>query len=163
MECGSGKLAWNSDLSKPHSPKAQLHKAPWRTRGSPLSVGGCRPGGPAPARCRSIHVAMGQNPNRTPSEHPNPTTKIGSKMGGSLLFRTRLRDKNGYPKWNPGQWNPGGKPGVPRWSNFDPHPQAMRNAFKVHSTSLQRQGVSRDRLTRAQPEPCAFSSVGWDR
>ena len=23
---------------------------------------------------------MGQNPNRTPSEHPNPTTKIGSKM-----------------------------------------------------------------------------------
>ena len=23
-------------------------------------------------------MAMGQNPNRTPSEHPNPTTKIGS-------------------------------------------------------------------------------------
>ena len=22
-------------------------------------------------------LAMGQNPNRTPSEHPNPTTKIG--------------------------------------------------------------------------------------
>ena len=30
-------------------------------------------------------MAMGQNPkpNRTPSEHPNPTTKIGSKMGGA--------------------------------------------------------------------------------
>ena len=27
-------------------------------------------------------MAMGQKPNRTPSEHPNPTTKIGSKMGG---------------------------------------------------------------------------------
>ena len=26
-------------------------------------------------------MAMGQNPNRTPSEHPNATTKIGSKMG----------------------------------------------------------------------------------
>ena len=26
---------------------------------------------------------MGQNPNRTTSEHPNPTTKIGSKMGGA--------------------------------------------------------------------------------
>ena len=25
-------------------------------------------------------VAMGQNPNRTPSEHPNPTTQIGSNM-----------------------------------------------------------------------------------
>ena len=29
-------------------------------------------------------MAMGQNPNRTPSEHPNPTTKIGSKMGGEF-------------------------------------------------------------------------------
>ena len=28
-------------------------------------------------------MAMGQNPNCTPSEHPNPTTKIGSKMGGA--------------------------------------------------------------------------------
>ena len=27
-------------------------------------------------------MAMGQNPNRTPSEHTNPTTKIGSKMLG---------------------------------------------------------------------------------
>ena len=26
------------------------------------------------------YLAMGQNPNPTPSEHPNPTTKIGSKM-----------------------------------------------------------------------------------
>ena len=27
-------------------------------------------------------MGMGQNPNRlAPSEHPNPTTKIGSKMG----------------------------------------------------------------------------------
>ena len=27
---------------------------------------------------------MGQNPNRTPSEHPNPTAKSGSKMGGEF-------------------------------------------------------------------------------
>ena len=27
---------------------------------------------------------MGQNPNRTPSEHPNPTTKIGPKLGGEF-------------------------------------------------------------------------------
>ena len=26
---------------------------------------------------------MGQNPNRNSSEHPNPTTKIGSKMAGN--------------------------------------------------------------------------------
>ena len=30
-----------------------------------------------------LQMAMGQNPNRTRSEHPNPTTKIGSKMGGA--------------------------------------------------------------------------------
>ena len=31
------------------------------------------------------HLAMIQNPkpNRTPSEHPNSTTRIGSKMGGA--------------------------------------------------------------------------------
>ena len=34
---------------------------------------------------------MGQNPNRTPSEHPNPTTNIGSKMG----------DAPKTPKWDP--------------------------------------------------------------
>ena len=28
-------------------------------------------------------LAMAQKPNRTPSEHPNPTTKIGSKIGGA--------------------------------------------------------------------------------
>ena len=28
------------------------------------------------------HMATGQNPNRTPGEHPNPTTKIGSNTGG---------------------------------------------------------------------------------
>ena len=44
-------------------------------------------------------MAMGQNPNRTPSEHPNPTTKIGSlkwvvnspippKMGSPLTVLT---------------------------------------------------------------------------
>ena len=32
------------------------------------------------------HLAMGQNPNRAPSEHPNPTTEIGSKMGGELTY-----------------------------------------------------------------------------
>ena len=31
----------------------------------------------------NIDMAMGQKTNRTPSEHPNPTTKIGSKMGGA--------------------------------------------------------------------------------
>ena len=32
------------------------------------------------------YVAMGQNPNRGPSEHPNPTTKIGSKMGAEFTY-----------------------------------------------------------------------------
>ena len=41
-------------------------------------------------RNRGFHVAVGQNPNRTPSEHPNPTTKIGSKMGGEFTYP---------PKW----------------------------------------------------------------
>ena len=32
-------------------------------------------------------MAMGQNPNRLPpSEHPNPTAKIGSKMGGEFTY-----------------------------------------------------------------------------
>ena len=29
---------------------------------------------------------MGQKPNRTPGEHTNPTTKIGSKMGGEFTY-----------------------------------------------------------------------------
>ena len=34
-----------------------------------------------------IHLAMGQNPNRlAPSEHPNPTTKLGSKLGGEYTY-----------------------------------------------------------------------------
>ena len=37
-------------------------------------------------------MAMGQNPNRTPSEHPNPTTRIGSKTGGEFTHQ---------PKWDP--------------------------------------------------------------
>ena len=32
------------------------------------------------------HMAMGQKPNRTPSEHPNPTTKIKPKMGGNYIY-----------------------------------------------------------------------------
>ena len=36
---------------------------------------------------------MGQKPNRTPSEHPNPTTKIGSEMGGEFTY-----NQNGIPK-----------------------------------------------------------------
>ena len=40
-------------------------------------------------------VAMGQNPNRTPSEHPNPTTKIPPKMGGAPA-----------PKWEPIGFDP---------------------------------------------------------
>ena len=39
------------------------------------------------------HMAMGQIPNRTPREHPNPTTKIGSKMGGEFT--------QSQPKWDP--------------------------------------------------------------
>ena len=31
-------------------------------------------------------MAMGQNPNRTPSEHPSPTTKIGPKTGGEFTY-----------------------------------------------------------------------------
>ena len=40
-------------------------------------------------------MAMGQNPNRTPSEHPNPTTKIKPKMGGAPT-----------PKWDPIDFDP---------------------------------------------------------
>ena len=41
----------------------------------------------------SLDVAMGQNPKaRTPSEHPNPTTKIGSNMGEFTY----------QPKWDMG-------------------------------------------------------------
>ena len=36
----------------------------------------------SPGRGGRSHMAMGQKPNRTPSEHPNPTPKIGSKTGG---------------------------------------------------------------------------------
>ena len=34
---------------------------------------------------------------RTPSEHPNPTTKIGSKMGGEFTYQ---------PKWDPIGFDP---------------------------------------------------------
>ena len=37
-------------------------------------------------------MAMGQKPNRSPGEHPNPTTKIGSTMGGEFTYQ---------PKWDP--------------------------------------------------------------
>ena len=46
-------------------------------------------------------MAMGQNPNRTPSEHPNPTTKIGPKMGGDghrSKARTPSEQPMGAPK-----------------------------------------------------------------
>ena len=36
-------------------------------------------------------MAMAQNPNRIPSEHPNPATKIGPKMGGEFTSP---------PKWD---------------------------------------------------------------
>ena len=39
-------------------------------------------------------VAMGQNPNRT-SEPPNPTTKIGSKMGGEFTY-PKMGSQNGF-------------------------------------------------------------------
>ena len=40
-------------------------------------------------------MAMGQKPNRTPSEHPNLTTKIGSETGGAPT-----------PKWDPIGFDP---------------------------------------------------------
>ena len=36
-------------------------------------------------------MAMGQNSGYPPSEHPNPTTKIGSRMGGEFTYQ---------PKWD---------------------------------------------------------------
>ena len=46
--------------------------------------------GPIPAGFLThTHVAVGQIPY--PSEHPNPTTKMGSKMGASTYL----------PKWDP--------------------------------------------------------------
>ena len=35
-------------------------------------------------------MAMGQNPNRTPSKHPNPTTRPGSKLGGEFTYPRML-------------------------------------------------------------------------
>ena len=46
--------------------------------------------------------AKGQNPNRTPSEHPNPTTKTGSKMGGEFTYQPKSDPKTvltGHMKW----------------------------------------------------------------
>ena len=40
------------------------------------------------------HVTVGQNPNRTPSEHQPTHTKIGSKMGGELTYQP-----NGIQYW----------------------------------------------------------------
>ena len=50
------------------------------------------------------YLAMGRNPNRTPSEHPNPTNGIGSKMGGAPT-----------PKWDP--------------IGFDPQPNELSDWF----------------------------------
>ena len=47
---------------------------------------------------------MSKSKARTPSEHPNPTTKIGSKMGGEFT----------YPKWDP--------------IGFDPQPDRLPQA-----------------------------------
>ena len=33
-----------------------------------------------------LQSGHGSNPNRTPSEHPNPTSKRGSKMGGEFSY-----------------------------------------------------------------------------
>ena len=48
-----------------------------------------------------FHVAMGQNTNRTPGEHPNPTTKIKPKRGGEFTNPNqngipRLINQNGF-------------------------------------------------------------------
>ena len=40
---------------------------------------------------------MNQNPNRTPSQHPNPTTRTGSNMGGEFTYQ---------PKWDPIGFDP---------------------------------------------------------
>ena len=48
-------------------------------------------GVPCRLNCLHLRMAMGQRPNRTPSEHFYPTTKIGSEMGGAQKA----------PKWDP--------------------------------------------------------------
>ena len=35
-------------------------------------------------------MAMGENLNRTPGEHPNPTTKIGAKMEGEFTENPKM-------------------------------------------------------------------------
>ena len=45
-----------------------------------------------PTRVSETHMAMGQNPNRTPSEHQLIPPKKGSTMGGEYTYQ---------PKWDP--------------------------------------------------------------
>ena len=59
------------------------------------------------------HTQMvGQHPNRTPSKHPNPTTKIGSKLGGEFIY-PRIgshwflpRDRSKKPRIKPENLSP---------------------------------------------------------
>ena len=52
--------------------------------------------------CHDHIMAMGQNPNRTPSEHPNPTTKIGSKLGGEFTY-PQMGSHSGFEPWPHGK------------------------------------------------------------
>ena len=78
----------------PRLPRPQVHRSPasivgfrWPPTGSP-AVPPQPPQMPQrPAPGATPQMAMGQNPNRTPSEHPNPTTKIGSKMGDAPISK----------------------------------------------------------------------------
>ena len=62
---------------------------PSRRSGMPRCSENSRGWGPA--------MAMGQKPHRTPSDHPNPTAKIGPKMGGEFTNQ---------PKWDPIGFDP---------------------------------------------------------
>ena len=50
-------------------------------------------GGHSKVSARSLSLGVNKNPNRTPSEHANPTTKTGSKMGLKLFPEERFRHR----------------------------------------------------------------------
>ena len=82
----SGSFSWGSDS---HARRC-ISSTSRRTTAS-VAVGDSKHSETSADDAGSEHrndVAMGQNKNkkRTPSEHPNPTTKIDSKMGGEFTY-----------------------------------------------------------------------------
>ena len=85
-----------------------------------------------------IHLAMGQNPNpKSPSEDPNPTTKIGSKMDGAST-----------PKWDPMVLIHGHfATTVPKpWNDSSPQ-RKYQQAFWFHSLGSSFRGAVSDVVT----------------